>query len=392
MNAYYFFNNGVVAVRAGPEAAAALKSIADDVATALNGLKDQWDQSDLLIKEVQSIIDAASGSDRTLDSVTAVGSVAFGIGLGLAIGGTGVIAVAVGLAIGAVGDFIYGKAIDAARGIGSRAGEAAFDLWGNALSPTIGTTPDPKVKVKVVRYVDPLILDLDDDGLEISPLSKGVLFDANGDTIKTGTAWAASDDGMLVWDRNGNGLIDSGAELFGDETVLANGKKAANGFVALAELDSNADGKFDLNDAQYASLRIWRDMNQDGISQADELQTLADSGVKSISLTNTTVNTNYTDAILAQSGSFTRMDDSTGQAGSFILAQNNFVRAFAPITVSADAKALNNVGGSGWVRDLQEVRTQEENKCVMSIKPRISIRYICSSRNIFRRNNKFNII
>jgi hypothetical protein len=346
MNAYYFFNNGVVAVRAGPEAAAALKSIADDVATALNGLKDQWDQSDLLIKEVQSIIDAASGSDRTLDSVTAVGSVAFGIGLGLAIGGTGVIAVAGGLAIGAVGDFIYGKAINAAKGIGSRAGEAAFDLWGTALSPTIGTTPDPKVKVKVVRYVDPLILDLDGDGLEISPLSKGVLFDANGDTIKTGTAWAASDDGMLVWDRNGNGLIDSGAELFGDETVLTNGpnagKKAANGFVALAELDSNADGKFDLSDAQYASLRIWRDMNQDGISQADELQTLADTGVKSIGLTNATVNTNYTDAILAQSGSFTRMDDSTGQTGSFILAQNNFVRAFAPIAVCVDAKYLQD--------------------------------------------------
>lgn len=232
----------------------------------------------------------------------------------------------------------------------------------SAISPTLGTTPDPKVKVKVVRYVDPLILDLDGDGLEISPLSKGVLFDANGDTIKTGTAWAASDDGMLVWDRNGNGLIDSGAELFGDETVLTTGpnagKKAANGFVALAELDSNADGKFDLSDAQYANLRIWRDMNQDGISQADELKTLADSGVKSISLTNTTVNTNYTDAILAQSGSFTRMDDSTGQAGSFILAQNNFVRSFAPITVSADAKALNNVGGSGWVRDLQEAATQ----------------------------------
>lgn len=232
----------------------------------------------------------------------------------------------------------------------------------SALSPTLGTTPDPKVKVKVVRYVDPLIFDLDGDGLEISPLSKGVLFDANGDTIKTGTAWAASDDGMLVWDRNGNGLIDSGAELFGDETVLTTGpnagKKAANGFVALAELDSNADGKFDLSDAQYASLRIWRDMNQDGISQADELQTLADSGVKSIGLANTTVNTNYTDAILAQSGSFTRMDDSTGQAGSFILAQNNFVRAFAPITVSADAKALNNIGGSGWVRDLQEAATQ----------------------------------
>lgn len=228
--------------------------------------------------------------------------------------------------------------------------------WPGAISPTIGTTPDPLVK-KII-YVDPLILDLDGDGLEITPLSKGILFDANGDTIKTGTAWAAADDGMLVWDRNGNGQVDSGAELFGDETILANGKKAANGFAALAELDSNVDGKFDALDAQYANLRVWRDMNQDGISQADELQGLDTSGVKSINLSSSAGSTNYTDAILAQSGTFSRADGSTGQAGSFILAQNNFIRAFTPITVSTEAKALPNIGGSGWVRDLQEAATQ----------------------------------
>lgn len=216
----------------------------------------------------------------------------------------------------------------------------------SAVSPAIGTTPDPLVK-KII-YVDPLILDLDGDGLEITPLSKGILFDANGDTIKTGTAWAGSDDGMLVWDRNGNGQIDSGAELFGDETVLANGKKAAHGFAALAELDSNADGKFDALDAQYANLRVWRDLNQDGISQADELQGLQASGVQSVQLTSVAPSTPYTDAILAQSGSFTRSDGSTGQAGSFILAQNNFIRAFTPITVSEQAKTLPNLGGSGW--------------------------------------------
>jgi Ca2+-binding RTX toxin-like protein len=228
--------------------------------------------------------------------------------------------------------------------------------WPSVISPTIGTTPDPLVK-KII-YVDPLILDLDDDGLEITPLSKGILFDANSDTIKTGTAWAGADDGILVWDRNGNGQIDSGAELFGDETILANGKKAAHGFAALAELDSNADGKFDALDAHYANLRVWRDLNQDGISQADELQGLQASGVQSVELASTAAGTQYTDAILAQSGSFTRSDGSTGQAGSFILAQNNFIRAFTPITVSEQAKALPNLGGSGWVRDLQEAATQ----------------------------------
>lgn len=247
--------------------------------------------------------------------------------------------------------------------VGGAAGQKIYDdgwdaayNFGQAISPTLGTTPDPLVKT--INYVDPLILDLDGDGLEITPLSAGILFDANDDAIKTGTAWAGADDGMLVRDLDGNGQIDSGQELFGDETLLANGQKAANGFAALAELDSNADGQFDASDAQYANLRIWRDLNQDGISQADELQGLTASGVQSINLTSTASNTNYGDAILAQSGSFTRTDDSTGQAGSFILAQNNFTTSFEPIAVSEAARALPNLGGSGWVRNLHEAATE----------------------------------
>ncbi|MGD7201199.1 calcium-binding protein [Ralstonia pseudosolanacearum] len=243
-------------------------------------------------------------------------------------------------------------------------GSKIYD-WTHPVSNSIGTTPDPLVKT--IRYVDPLILDLDGDGLEITALAAGVLFDANGDGIKTGSAWAGADDGLLVWDRNGNGQIDSGLELFGDETILASGEKAKHGFAALSELDTGSivggvtigagDGIFDANDAQYANLRIWRDLNQDGISQANELQTLAEAGVTSIKLASDRANTNYGDAILAQSSTFTRSDGSTGQAGSFILAQNNFVREFTPIAVSDAAKALPNFVGSGWVRDLQEAAT-----------------------------------
>ncbi|WP_197329592.1 hypothetical protein [Ralstonia syzygii] len=131
------------------------------------------------------------------------------------------------------------------------------------------------------------------------------------------------------------------------------------------------DGVFDANDAQYANLRIWRDLNQDGISQANELQTLAEAGVTSIKLASDRANTNYGDAILAQSGTFTRSDGSTGQAGSFILAQNNFVREFTPITVSDAAKALPNFVGSGWVRDLQKAPRSTPNSSPCSTKPRM---------------------
>ena len=250
-----------------------------------------------------------------------------------------------------------------------------FDFWripgsqlseNRCISNIILSNPDPLVKD--IRYVmvDPLVLDLDGDGLEITPLSQGVQFDGNGDTIRTNTSWIDADDGLLALDRNGNGVIDSGRELFGDETLLADGKKAAHGFAALAELDvggaANAtggagDGVFDAKDAQYTNVRVWRDLNQDGISQAGEMQTLAEAGIASIKLSSTKTDTSYGDAQLVQSGSFTRTDGSEGQAGSFIFAQNNAVTTHAPITISTEAAALPAIQGSGWVRDLQGAAT-----------------------------------
>ncbi|MET3654899.1 lipase family protein, partial [Dyella japonica] len=140
---------------------------------------------------------------------------------------------------------------------------------------------------RIQRY-DPLALDLDGDG-KVSTRAEdnwtGVLFDHNGDGIRTASGWVAGNDGLLVRDLNGNGLIDSGRELFGDQTLLRSGQFAANGFDALADLDDNGDGVIDANDAAFGSLRVWRDLNGDGISQANELFTLDDLGIVSLSLT-----------------------------------------------------------------------------------------------------------
>lgn len=82
------------------------------------------------------------------------------------------------------------------------------------------------------------------------------------------------------------------------------------------------DGVIDAQDEAYAQLRVWRDANQDGISQPGELKTLAESGVASIRLASQSVGIDYGDARLVQDGLFTRADGSQGQAGSFVLAQN----------------------------------------------------------------------
>jgi Ca2+-binding RTX toxin-like protein len=249
------------------------------------------------------------------------------------------------------------------------AGNQLYELE-KLISPTLGTRPDPKVTVtRFIRYGDPLILDLDGDGIEITPLagSESVRFDPDGTGVKIAMAWTGADDGMLVLDRNGNGAIDSGRELFGDETLLANGSRAEDGFHALAELDTGSivngvsvgagDGVFNELDESFASVRLWRDLNQDGISQADELQTLAEAGVASINLTAATVSRDYPNAILTDDGTYTRTDGSTGQAGSFILAQDGFHQSFPPITISEPATLLPNIQGSGWVRGLREAAT-----------------------------------
>ena len=140
------------------------------------------------------------------------------------------------------------------------------------------------------RY-DPLVLDLDGDGIETTSILDGtvILFDHNADGVKTGTGWVKPDDGWLVLDRNGNGTIDSGRELFGVDTLKSNNQLASSGFDALKDLDSNKDGKIDFADSVFANLRIWRDLNQDGISQAAELTTLSANSVTAIGVNSSAV-------------------------------------------------------------------------------------------------------
>lgn len=88
----------------------------------------------------------------------------------------------------------------------------------------------------------PLVVDLDGDGVETVGVSEGVYFDHDGNGFAEKSGWVGKDDGILVRDINNNGTIDNGTELFGNNSVLSSGAKAANGFEALKELDSNKDG------------------------------------------------------------------------------------------------------------------------------------------------------
>ena len=209
---------------------------------------------------------------------------------------------------------------------------------------------------------DPIILDLDGDGLETVGLAGNVYFDHDGDGVLTKTGWAGKNDALLVWDRNANGRIDTGAELFGDFTVLPNGTLAPNGFAALAALDANGDGVIDASDPAFHELKLWRDTSQDGQTGAGELITLADAGIVSLNLAHTLKNQNLANGNqLTREGSFTRTDGTTSAMGEFNLATDTFNTKFAEqIEVPEALKTLPNMQGAGKVRELRQAATQSD--------------------------------
>lgn len=138
----------------------------------------------------------------------------------------------------------------------------------------------------------PLILDLDGDGfVSTRRLSSGVSFDLDADGHAERTGWTAptSREAFLWLDHDDNGVVDDGAELFGNSTALPDGSHAQDGFEALAvydraDLGGDEDGMISPLDLVWPHLLLWVDENQDGVSQGDEILTLDQARVVAIEL------------------------------------------------------------------------------------------------------------
>jgi hypothetical protein len=135
-----------------------------------------------------------------------------------------------------------------------------------------------------MSLASPIILDLDGDGISTLSVQNGIRFDltADGSLVKTG--WVAPNDGLLVIDRNQDGVINDGSELFGTSTTLENGAKAVDGYQALAELDSNQDGVINSQDTAFSKLGVWVDSNSDAQTGSGELKSLSDFNIVQLNL------------------------------------------------------------------------------------------------------------
>jgi hypothetical protein len=164
-----------------------------------------------------------------------------------------------------------------------------------------------------VQQGDPLVFDLDGDGIELTSYRDGARFDLLGNGRPVNTAFVTGGDALLAIDRNRNGLIDDGTELFGEQ------RGAANGFEELQKLDSNGDSVIDDRDAAFGDLLLWRD-NGNGLTERGELITLRDAGIVRIDL-------NYRDVrlgaaggnVISQLASYQRTDGSRGTAADVLL-------------------------------------------------------------------------
>ncbi|CAK0772251.1 hypothetical protein WCLP8_4830008 [uncultured Gammaproteobacteria bacterium] len=213
---------------------------------------------------------------------------------------------------------------------------------------------------------DPLVLDLDGNGIEATPFNSITpRFDIDGDLYAEKTALAGPHEGMLARDLNGDGKINDARELFGLASV--------SGFSVLATLDGNHDGTVDAADDgladfngdgvvdgsdSFGTLRVWRDANQNATTDAGELIRLAEAGIVSLAVTptpaapGTLVNGSRLDATAA----FTRADGSTGTIGQVVFRTNNMQSTYVgpAIEITEEALGLPDLYASGTLVTLRQ--------------------------------------
>ena len=203
---------------------------------------------------------------------------------------------------------------------------------------------------------DPIIIDLQSDGLDFIGLeSSQAKFDRDGNGTLERTAWVKNTEAILAWDHNADGQINRIDEIEFWSHVNSNGVPLTDmQSLGRPEFDATQDGKFDALDPRWAQFKFWRDLNEDGKSQAGELQTMAQAGVKALHLHSNVLNRRYESGVVVRGYSRLEMTDGRMlQAGDvqFLADDPTIPVAPAPVVPVSYAVPTDPVQAEAWFNE-----------------------------------------
>ena len=225
--------------------------------------------------------------------------------------------------------------------------------------------PDPE------REYSPIVIDLGNDGINSHALNYTINFDLDNNGFKEATGWVSGDDALLAIDKNNNGIIDNGSELFGNKSISDSAfsytnSSLNNGFETLKNYDTNNDGIIDSQDAEFDKLLLWQDKNGNAITDETELIKLSDK-VSSIDLNYTNTNINNNDNTIRQTSTAT-LNNGTKVKADDIWFKVNYKDTEEIIDenqIPFEIKALPNVTAFGNMHSLHYAMANNETLATM---------------------------
>jgi len=256
-------------------------------------------------ENVRSDLDFALGSlggiaDGSIGLVTGIGGALFG-----------------GIAAGfSVGQGLFGAATSAIGGVFGAIGSAFSSAFGGGggggfISDAISAVGD------FFSSIFPVVLDLDGDGLELTSQAESNAFiDFDNDGIAEQTGFVGPDDGVLLFDADGDGTFSDVSEIAFVDYL----EGAQTDLEGLSFFDTNGDGVLSAADAgggafDYNQFYIFQDLNGNGQSDEGELTLLSESGIVSIGLGLNGDSSEINGNSVHNTSEFTRADGTTGLVG-----------------------------------------------------------------------------
>lgn len=243
--------------------------------------------------------------------------------------------------------------------------DSGMNYWDRAVQSTFGDLTSLYFEAPTFENIDPLVVDLDGDGVNLVSFNNShVSFDVDNDGFVENTGWVSGADGIVVHDKNGDGIINDISETISEYYT----ENVVDGLEALATLDSNNDGIFNNLDDAWTSLRVWQDANEDGVTDDGELKTFDSLDIVSINLSREIIDRENLEGNPVLSRSTMTMDDgSTREVAAVDFTTNPMGYEWNDVLDGAEVRTENNESSSFIITDTTGQTVDAAEKQVNSI-------------------------